>query len=174
MSVMQPPSSSPSSIAAWPVWLVTAVTCLWVAALVLAARGAHEAGGVTGAFPAVVYAMGHVLCHQRPERSFAWGGQAWPVCARCAGIYVGAALGAALAATRSRTRLPDAAVCRFWLAASVLPSVVTLVFEWASGEAPGHAWRAIAGGWMGGVAAVLVILFLREPLVRTAPTSRRA
>lgn len=46
---------------------------------------------------AVVYAAGSLICHQRPERSFTACGRQWPVCGRCAGVYLGAAAGAALA-----------------------------------------------------------------------------
>ena len=39
-----------------------------------------------------VYVAGAVVCHQKAERSFSLAGQPLPVCARCTGIYVGAAL----------------------------------------------------------------------------------
>ena len=41
-----------------------------------------------------VYAIGGVICHQLPERSFFLGGQALPVCARCTGLYLSGAAGA--------------------------------------------------------------------------------
>ena len=47
---------------------------------------------------AVVYGVGGVVCHQRPDRSFHTGGLRWPVCARCAGLYVSAGAGALVAA----------------------------------------------------------------------------
>ena len=40
-----------------------------------------------------LYVAGHLVCHQRPERSFASCGHQWPVCGRCAGLYIGAAAG---------------------------------------------------------------------------------
>ena len=40
------------------------------------------------------YLVGSLLCHQRPERSFFLWGSQMPVCARCLGIYAGAALAA--------------------------------------------------------------------------------
>lgn len=41
----------------------------------------------------MAYLAGSVVCHQLPERSFVTAGVQWPVCARCAGIYLGGALG---------------------------------------------------------------------------------
>lgn len=29
------------------------------------------------------------FCHRKPERSFFWKGQQFPVCARCTGIHIG-------------------------------------------------------------------------------------
>jgi uncharacterized membrane protein len=40
-----------------------------------------------------IYAAGRLVCHQRPERSFASCGHQWPVCGRCAGLYISAAAG---------------------------------------------------------------------------------
>ena len=38
-----------------------------------------------------LYALGSHICHQRPERSFHLFAAQLPVCARCLGIYAGAA-----------------------------------------------------------------------------------
>src|SRR5882762_6843024 len=47
-----------------------------------------------------VYGAGSFICHQLPERSFhSWAAQ-WPVCARCTGIYFGAAMAAVVATVR--------------------------------------------------------------------------
>lgn len=48
---------------------------------------------MTGFLAALAYFAGSVVCHQIAERSFFTAGRQWPVCARCAGIYLGAALG---------------------------------------------------------------------------------
>lgn len=55
------------------------------------------------------YAIGSMVCHQLPERSYhLWTAQ-MPVCARCAGIYAGAAVAAVLAAfSAPRKRCPTA------------------------------------------------------------------
>ena len=42
---------------------------------------------------ALVYAVGSVICHQLPERSFFFDGQQLPVCARCTGLYASALAG---------------------------------------------------------------------------------
>jgi hypothetical protein len=48
----------------------------------------------------VVYGAGSFICHQLPARSFhTWSAQ-WPVCARCTGIYFGAAMAAVVATVR--------------------------------------------------------------------------
>ncbi len=41
-----------------------------------------------------IYAIGSVICHQLPDRSFFLDGRQLPVCARCTGLYLGAAAGA--------------------------------------------------------------------------------
>lgn len=42
---------------------------------------------------AFVYAVGAVICHQLPERSFFWGDRPLPVCARCTSLYLGGLAG---------------------------------------------------------------------------------
>jgi uncharacterized membrane protein len=44
---------------------------------------------------AIIFAIGGVICHQRPERSFFIDGHQLPVCARCTGLYVSALIGLA-------------------------------------------------------------------------------
>ena len=48
--------------------------------------------GVSRVAASAVYVAGAVVCHQKAERSFRLAGQPLPVCARCTGIYIGAAL----------------------------------------------------------------------------------
>ena len=42
---------------------------------------------------AMIFAIGGVVCHQLPDRSFFWDGHQFPVCARCTGLYLSGAVG---------------------------------------------------------------------------------
>ena len=44
---------------------------------------------------AFVFAVGSVVCHQLPDRSFFLDGRQLPVCARCTGLYLSGAAGLA-------------------------------------------------------------------------------
>ena len=123
----------------------------------------------------LVYRVGSLVCHQRPERSFQLLGVALPVCARCTGIYLGAALasigvsyrdavrrrseGARPSARSGRKALaptppPDAA--RTVLLWAMLPTAATLVFEWSTGRMPAHWIRAVSGAPLGAAVAWIV------------------
>lgn len=120
------------------------------------AASARPPGGVAGVFAFATYRAGSVVCHQRPERSFVTRGAAWPVCARCTGIYFGAALAALAWVAASRRRAWSAGRARVWLALAAVPSLATLIFEWTTGQMPGDGMRAAAGLPIG-VAVMLVI-----------------
>jgi uncharacterized membrane protein len=154
--------------ATWPLLIVAATF----------AAGRPHASPLGSALIVGVYAIGSAICHQLPERSFhLWGAQ-MPVCARCAGIYVGAAVAALAAPLRAPgtaeagrhtsaslvqgvpTALPGfipATTARRLLALAVLPSLITLVYEWSTGIAPAHMIRAAAGIPIGVVVAWLVV-----------------
>jgi uncharacterized membrane protein len=53
-----------------------------------------------------VYGIGSLICHQLPERSFRLWTAQMPVCARCAGIYFGAAIAAIALAAAPLNRRP--------------------------------------------------------------------
>ena len=166
-------------IAAAAAWAV-----LLVAVPFLASR-AH-ASPLASALIVSVYALGSVVCHQLPERSYhVWTAQ-MPVCARCAGIYFGAVAGALVGPLRAAEAvrhigtnlaqglpaslrggedrrsaergggLPAGRV-RAALALAVTPTVLTLVYEWTTGVMPAHAIRAAAGAPIGFVVAWLVV-----------------
>jgi len=140
-------------------FLIAAIA--WAAALPLAtfiASQAHPAAPLSLAGLAV-YAAGSVICHQLPDRSFhLWSAQ-MPVCARCTGIYAGAAMAALGLLKRGRgssvsPMSRDAA--RWTVLAAALPTAATLVFEWSSGLMPSNAVRALAGIPLGGAIAWVI------------------
>lgn len=109
---------------------------------------------------AFIYAAGAVVCHQKAERSFHLSGVPLPVCARCTGIYLAAAGVAAVAIVLTRLRraasvtrqtgteigrpLAGSRSIRRLAICAVLPSLLTLVWEWTF-SAPSNAVRAAAG-----------------------------
>jgi uncharacterized membrane protein len=108
-------------------WLAVA-SLVWPTMLGLATaeRITFRAGPVTGA--AVVYAMASRVCHQKPERSFHTAGVAWPVCARCSGLYAAAPLGA-FAALLMRRRAWARSRMLTWLGVACAPSLITFAAE---------------------------------------------
>ena len=113
------------------------------------------------------FALGHVICHQRPERSFFSCGVQWPGCGRCSGLYLGAAAGAVLAlaigwrAQGRRTTTPDSAArWRRILVVAALPTIVLWTIEFVGILDPGTIARfalalplgMAASGWLAAVA----------------------
>jgi uncharacterized membrane protein len=142
-----------------------AASCLWAALLVvvpLLASRTH-ASALASTVVVAVYAIGSLVCHQLPERSYhLWAAQ-MPVCARCAGIYFGAAFSATLfpvaqpfTAAHTGVRPRDQSP-RVLIALASLPTIATLVFEWTTGITPSNALRLAAGVPIGIVVAWLVV-----------------
>jgi uncharacterized membrane protein len=134
----------------------------WAAALPAAAWVATRPhlGGAAYAAAAVIYTIGRFVCHQRPERSFHLWGAPLPVCARCAGIYAGAALGALIFAVRGALSARgswDAGRLRRVLIASAVPTLATVLVEWTTGAVPANWIRAAAGAPMGAAIAWVVV-----------------
>ena len=138
--------------------MFVAASVAWALMLPLATYVASlpRAPAVAYTFAMAVYAAGRLVCHQLPERSFSLWATHLPVCARCAGIYAGAAMAAVIAA-RLKPRAAGAGLHRTALLISVIPTVVTIVYEWTSGQMPGHMIRAAAGIPLGAVAAAVVV-----------------
>ena len=138
-----------------PLFSVAAIA--WAAALPVAAVVAaqtHPAAPLSLAALAV-YAAGSIICHQLPARSFhLWSAQ-MPVCARCTGIYAGAAIAALclVRGTRSPRMPPASRAVRARLAAAALPTLATLAIEWTTGPAPSNIVRALAGLPLGAAVA---------------------
>lgn len=141
--------------------------CLaWAGALPAATVVAHLRPPRLSAavFVVAVYSVGSVVCHQRPERSFHLWGQQLPVCARCTGIYAGAAMAVALVGIRrlrtsgatTRVQAPLAMSPLAAVLVASLPTAGTLVFEWTTGVTPANWVRAAAGLVVGATVAWVV------------------
>jgi uncharacterized membrane protein len=141
-----------------PILVVTPM--VWVTALGLATVIASRptVGVAAYGLSAAVYEVGSLLCHQLPERSFHLGGAQLPVCARCVGLYVGAAAAAIVAAGMGRSsqrRLWDRARVLLFIGAA--PTAVTLIYEWLSGHMPSHSIRAASGFPLGAIVMLIIL-----------------
>jgi uncharacterized membrane protein len=102
-------------------------------------------------------AVGSRVCHQRPERSFHTGSVQWPVCARCSGVYVGAAVGVWFGfAGRLRRMIGDRRMTTVFLLAS-LPTGVTWIAEWGLSLGVTNAVRGAAAIPLGAVAGAVIV-----------------
>lgn len=133
---------------AWLVRGFTVATVIWMLTLVMVPfLLAHETGGRPATVASAgTYLVGSLICHQRPDRSFRLWGVQMPVCARCAGLYFGGAVGVLVAGarhTKSRGvgRAPRMAspVLRVLVLAAAVPTGITWL-----GEAVG--WLQVAEG----------------------------
>jgi len=143
-------------------WLGGSVA--WAAIIPLAAFAASRphAASMVYAFALGVYGIGHVICHQIPSRSFHLWGAALPVCARCTGIYAGAAVASMVVWARPRAGHRDAAAtasaasARRLLVAALAPTIVTLIYEWTTGITPANWIRAVTAVPLGAAVAWLI------------------
>ena len=139
---------------------MAAAAVLWAAALPTAAYAASRpAGGGWHVFGLAVYALGSAICHQQPERSFEAFGAQIPVCARCLGIYVGAALsgvGSAIVPMPSMRMHANAGTVRLVLLAAALPALLSLLYEWTTGQVPSNWTRAATGAVLGGTVMLAI------------------
>src|ERR1700687_2879594 len=124
-----------------------ALSMAWAALLPIAPFAASQPASAHGWYglALVVYGAGGFICHQLSARSFhTWSAQ-WPVCARCTGIYFGAAVIALFATVRLK---PDSTYdsvstgrARMLLVVAASPTAITLVYEWTTGATPSNAIR---------------------------------
>ena len=136
---------------------VTAATAVWVlAGVVVAGVAIVLTAPILPRWPAaIVYGLASLVCHQRPERSFYWGSVQFAVCARCTGLYAGAAIGAVAALTAGHARLAAAGPrLKPALMFAAVPTAATVAAEWAGLWAPSHAVRACAGVPLGAMGAI--------------------
>jgi len=105
--------------------------------------------------PAVVYLAASRVCHQKPERTFHTRGVPWPVCGRCAGLYLAAPVGALVAARRRRTIARRRLLS--WLAVASVPTAVTLALEWLALAEVSNLHRSVAAVPLGAAIALVVV-----------------
>ena len=136
------------------------------AAASLGAFALVAAPALASAWPAgtgLLYAVGALICHQIPERSFHLAGMQLPVCARCLGLYVGGAAGAVAWAMGGLARPGAARVVPGvrGLVLAAVPTGISVLGAWAGAGDVSNAWRALlalplgiaAGRVMGAVAS---------------------
>jgi uncharacterized membrane protein len=143
-----------------PVFVAASVA--WCAALPLGSAAAAAAGSAwSRALALVVYAAGASVCHQLSERSFFLWAVQMPVCARCTGVYVGAAL-AALAGCVRPMPVPAQRYARLMLVAASVPAILSLVYEWTSGDVPANWIRGMTGMLLGAAVGHLIVTAVAE------------
>jgi uncharacterized membrane protein len=113
---------------------------------------------------AIIYVLASRICHQLPERSFHLAGAQLPVCARCVAIYAGFAAAAFYVWVR-RPRLAGfehglSSRARAALTIGAMPTVLTVVAEWAGVWMPSNGARAAAGVPLGAAVALVSIAAL--------------
>jgi uncharacterized membrane protein len=136
---------------------LTALAIVW-AVLIVAAPVALRSAAT--ALPAsVLYVAASRICHQRPERSFIIADYQMPVCARCSGLYLSAAVGTLLA---WRSRRSIAHVPRAVLLVAALPTAITFGLEIAGVMPFSNVVRAIAALPLGAVAGWLFVRMLTD------------
>lgn len=141
------------------------LVCCWTLALPAAALLSHERSLPAVVFVDAVYTGGRVVCHQRPERSFVLAGTTLPVCARCTGLYVGAAVSAiAVVGWRRRPSAAGnvAARARLALGLAAVPILLTLLAEWITGDVPSGLVRACSAAPFGAAVAWAVLRATRN------------
>lgn len=95
----------------------------------------------------LVFPVFRTLCHQRSERTLAIFGAPMVVCSRCAGVYLGLALGVAL--PLSRRLLPHG---RALVLAALALATLDVLTQDLGMHAPFHPGRLATGlflGWSG-------------------------
>lgn len=143
------------------VWPLITGAALWQRASLSA--GADGPGGVgVPMWTTLVYAAAGRVCHQRPERSFHTHDVAWPVCARCAGLYLAAPF-AAVVAFRRRSVIASRLSPLRLVAVAAIPTVLTLAWEWGGLGTPSNLWRFATALPLGAAIAVVLIGVARDP-----------
>lgn len=142
-------------------WAIVAAIVAWPVALgaALVDRGQPP---VTVASQ-VAYIAASRVCHQRPDRSYVTAGVPWPVCARCAGLYLAAPVGAMIAlAGRRRRRTADVRVLRAIVVATVGVMGAAWLVEVTGLMAVSAGWRTVTAAPAGVAVAAAIVAIARS------------
>jgi uncharacterized membrane protein len=127
-------------------WTLSLAIGLWAVTMVAA--------------PTWLFPLCGFICHQRPERSFFLDGSQLPLCARCSGLYAGAAAAAPLALFIASPL--NGSRARMIALGAALPTAITWTLEF-TGVAPfSNMMRFVAALPLGFVAAWLVVGVLAD------------
>ena len=139
---------------------LVALALTWATSIVVApaVRAARPGTGVAVA-AALPYVVGARICHQRPERSFHTHGVAWPVCGRCAALYLS---GAAALLVAAGAGIGHGGPSRGLLLATGMPTLATWGLEVAGLWNPGTIVRALAAVPLGLVLGLALHAALRS------------
>lgn len=142
---------------------LTGLAVLWV--VILLAAPSLLSRRDRSPWLAAVYGAAGLICHQRPDRSFAIGGSLMPVCARCTGLYLSGAAGAVAAFLVGVRRVQAGSRgVRVVLALAAAPTAVTVAIEWFGLAFPSNVARAAAAVPLGAAAGwIFVQLLLAAP-----------
>jgi hypothetical protein len=174
-------------------WILLALTVAWGVAILAAprllaaageSRSPHAAPDYGADAARLVYMAGHILCHQRPERSFHVASMPYPLCARCTGLHLAAPFGllalllwrasryssldtptpmtsATAAGPRTRplpsSSPPSSDALRPWriaLIVAAVPTIASVILEWIGGPT-GMVSRCLAALPLGATVAAL-------------------
>ena len=142
-------------------WPLVAGGALWQRALSSSPSEAGRPAVSESAWATVVYAAASRICHQRPERSFHTHDVAWPVCARCAGLYLAAPF-AALAAFRRRSPVASRLQPFRLVALAAIPTALTLAWEWGGLGTPSNLVRFVTALPLGAAITFVLITTVSE------------
>ena len=138
---------------------LTVAAVLGVTAVVVAPLAITSGQAVVSIAAAGIYAAGARVCHQRPDRCFWIHGRPMPVCARCTGLYAGAAVAASFVLVSGLGGLSSRRARRI-AAIAALPTLITWGLEAAGLAHPSNVVRVVAALPLGFAAAGLVIATL--------------
>jgi uncharacterized membrane protein len=137
--------------------VLLAVAILWGASILLVALVDLSASGPGRALRAAVYTIGAGVCHQRRDRSFAAVTGSWPVCARCAGLYLsGAVMGLVLGLWTALVRRPVWVRWRVWMLVAAAPTAVSWFAERAGLLSTTNLVRFVLAIPLGAVTALML------------------